>query len=112
MRIAIATDEGYVSAGFGCAPFCTIVDCDASGRIRETLLIPNPGHGHAFWADLCFRNSIGFVIAGSMGPCATSTLRGRGIEPIVGVTGRIEDVVRRFAAGEFAADRAEVVQVQ
>ncbi len=112
MRIAIATDEDYVSAGFGCAPFCTIVDCDESGRIRETFLIPNPGHSHAFWADLCFRNSIRFVIAGSMGSCATSTLRGSGIQPIVGVKGRIDDVVRRFVAGEFAAERAEVVQVQ
>ena len=36
MRIAIATDEDYVSAGFGCAPFCTISSIatspDASAR--------------------------------------------------------------------------------
>ena len=31
-----------------------------------------------------------------MGSCATSTLRGSGIQPIVGVKGRIDDVVRRF----------------
>ena len=81
-------------------------------RIRQTTLIPNPGHSHSFWADLCFRNSIRFVVAGSMGPCATSTLRGRGIEPIVGVAGRIDDVARRFASGEFAAEREDTVLAQ
>ncbi len=110
MRIAIATDEDCVSAGFGCAPFCTVVDFDESGRIRGTTLIPNAGQSHSFWADLCFRNSIRFVIAGSMGPCATPTLRGRGIEPIVGVTGRVDHVVRRFAAGELAAVPAGALQ--
>ncbi len=109
MRIAIATDEDHVSGGFGCAPFCTIVDVDEAGCIRGTTLIPNQAHDHAFWADLCLRNSIRYVIAGSMGPKAASTLRSRGIQPIVGVTGRLDEVARRFAAGELGADCAEAI---
>ncbi len=112
MRIAIATDEDYVAQGFGCAPFCTIVDFDEAGTINRTTLIPNPGHNHAFWADLFFRNSVPVVIAGSMGPTAKSILRANRIEPIVGVTGRLEDVVHRFAMGEFQQEREEALLLQ
>lgn len=100
MRIAIATDQDSVASGFGCCPFVMIAAVD-DGRIRETLLIPNTGAGHAFWADLFFRNSIKFVIAGSMGPMARATMIRWGIQPILGASGAIEDVVRQFAAGEL-----------
>jgi len=100
MRIAVATDQDFVASGFGCCPACTIVNVE-DGRIRETLVIPNPGCHHAFWAELFFRNAIKFVIAGSMGQTAKSVLRGWGITPILGVEGQIDDVVRRFSEGEL-----------
>jgi predicted Fe-Mo cluster-binding NifX family protein len=100
MKIAIATNEDFVASGFGCAPFCTIVNIE-DGRIHDTVLIPNPGGSHAFWADLFFRNSIKFIIAGSMGPTAKSVMMGRGIQPVLGVRGQIDEEVRRFAAGEL-----------
>lgn len=105
MKIAIATDQDHVASGFGCAPFCSIVDIEGS-QVRDCLLIPNPGGNHAFWADLFFRNSITVVIAGSMGPTARSIMLGRGIQPVLGVKGQIDDVVRRFAAGEFPGSGA------
>jgi predicted Fe-Mo cluster-binding NifX family protein len=98
MRIAIATDQDTVASGFGCCPFVTIATVE-DGRIRETLLIPNTGAGHVFWADLFFRNSIKFVVAGSMGPNARSTMLGRGIQPVLGASGPVEEVVRLFAGG-------------
>ena len=100
MKIAIATDQDSVAAGFGCAPFCRILEIE-DGRIRDSLLIPNPGGNHAFWADLFVRNSIKFVIAGSMGPTARAIMTGHGIQPVLGVRGRVDEVVRRFAAGEL-----------
>ena len=100
MKIAIATDQDFVASGFGCCPFCSIVDIE-DGRIRESLLIPNPGASHSFWADLFVRNSIKFVIAGSMGPTARSVMIGKGIQPVLGIKGQVDDVVRRFAAGEL-----------
>ncbi len=66
MRIAIATDQDFVSQHFGCAPAFTIVELE-EGRIRSTFIIPNPGCQHAFWADLFCRDSIKHLIAGAMG---------------------------------------------
>ena len=100
MRIAIATDQDSVASGFGCCPFVMIATVE-DGRIRETLLIPNTGADHAFWADLFFRNSIKFVVAGSMGQNACSTMLGRGIQPVLGVHGSIDAAVGRFANGEL-----------
>jgi predicted Fe-Mo cluster-binding NifX family protein len=101
MKLAIATDQDHVASGFGCAPFCTIVDIE-DGQIRHTLLIPNPGGNHSFWADLFFRNAIKHVVAGSMGPTARAIMTGHGIQPVLGIKGPIDEVVRRFVAGELA----------
>jgi predicted Fe-Mo cluster-binding NifX family protein len=101
MKIAIATDQDFVSAHFGCSPAFTIVDVEG-GNILSTLTIPNPGCQHAFWADLFCRNSIRHVIAGAMGANAQAVIRGCGVDVIVGVEGRLDDVVRRFAAGTLA----------
>ena len=100
MRIAVATDRDCVAAGFGCAPFCTIVEIE-DGRIRQTLLIPNAGGNHQYWADLFFRNSIHVILAGSMGTTARSIMLGLGIRPILGVEGPVDEAVQRFLAGEL-----------
>ena len=105
MKIAVATDQNFVASGFGCAPFCSILDVE-DGLVRDSLLIPNPGGSHTFWADLFVRNSIKVVIAGSMGPTARAIMTGRGIQPVLGVRGRVDEVVRRFAAGELQSTGA------
>jgi predicted Fe-Mo cluster-binding NifX family protein len=103
MKIAIATDQDFVSSHFGCCPAFTIVNIE-DGRIRDTFIIPNPGCQHEYWADLFFRNSIKHLIVGNMGSKAQSVLKWRGIDIILGVEGRIDDVVRRFAQGELRGD--------
>jgi predicted Fe-Mo cluster-binding NifX family protein len=100
MKLAIATDQDHVASGFGCSPFCTIVDIE-DGHVRNSLLIPNPGGNHSFWADLFFRNAIKYVVAGSMGPTARAIMTGHGIQPVLGIKGPIDDVIRRFVAGEL-----------
>lgn len=104
MKIAIAADQDSVASGFGCSPFFRIVEIE-DGRVRDTLIIPNPGARHEYWADLFVRNSIAFVIAGSMGPTARAVLIGAGIQPVLGVKGQIDDVIRRFVAGELHGNR-------
>jgi predicted Fe-Mo cluster-binding NifX family protein len=103
MRIAIATDQDFVSQHFGCAPEFTIVELE-EGRIRGSFIIPNPGCQHAFWADLFCRNSIKHLIAGAMGDNAQAVIRGSGVDVILGVQGRLEDVVKRFLDGSLAAN--------
>lgn len=106
MKIAIAVDQDSVASGFGCAPFYRIVDIE-DGRARDALIIPNPGIHHEFWADLFVRNAIAFVIAGSMGPTARSVLLGAGIQPVLGVKGQVDDVIRRIVAGELLGYRPD-----
>lgn len=103
MRIAIATDQDCVSSHFGCAPAFTIVELE-DGRMRGTFTIPNPGCQHAFWADLFCRNSIKHVIAGAMGANAQAVIRGSGAEVILGVQGRLDDIVKKFLDGSLTAE--------
>ena len=100
MRIAIATDQDFVAAGFGCCPACTIVDVEA-GHIRETFIIPNPGSKHEYWAELFCRNSVKHLIVGKIGAHARSVMNWWGIEVMAGAQGSIDDVVCRFARGEL-----------
>ena len=100
MRIAIATDQDFVSSEFDCCPACTIVDVK-DGKICETFIIPNPGCRHAYWAELFSRNSIRHLIVGNIGPSAQSVLKWWGIIVLSGIEGRIDDVARRFAQGEL-----------
>ncbi len=107
MRIAIATEEDFVASGFGCSPACTIVSVD-EGKITETMIIPNSGMKHEYWADLFFRNGIRHVIVGSMGAHARSVMQWYGIEVLSGVEGSIEDVTRRFSEGRLGKQCAPV----
>ncbi len=103
MRLAIVTDQDFVSEHFGCCPACTIVDQE-DGKIRGTLIIPNPGCRHEYWADLFIRNSIKHVIVGNIGSRALSVLQWHGIDVIRGAEGRIDDVVRKFAQGKLRTE--------
>jgi predicted Fe-Mo cluster-binding NifX family protein len=102
MRLAIAVDGGYVSAHFGRCPAFLIVDIDESGNVIKQEMVENPGaYGHQPGLVPKFLQSIGVdcVIAGGMGPNAIMMLEAAGIKPILGVTGRVEDVLNAFLAG-------------
>jgi len=101
VRVAIATDQEYVAAQFGCCPVCTIADV-VDGRIARTFIVPNPGCNHEFWADLFFRNSVTHVLAGTMGTTAEAALRGRGIHVVLGVQGDLSDAVSHLYRGDLA----------
>ncbi len=98
MRIAIATDQDFVSACFGCCSACTIIDIEA-GRIQGTLVVPNPGWQHSYWADLLQRNSVTALVVGHIGENATAVLKWRGVQVISGVEGQIDEVINRYLAG-------------
>jgi len=103
MRIAIATDQEYVASHFGCAPAFTIAEIE-NAKIRKTLILPNPGCRHEYWGDLFCRNSIKALLTGNIGDHAIAVLHGCGIEVFSGVTGRVEDAVRKYLAGELRAE--------
>ena len=103
MRIAIATDQDFVSACFGCCPDCTIVELDGA-RVQRTFVVPNAGWKHRYWVDLLQRNSVTCLIVGNIGENARAVIKWGGIQVISGVEGRFDDIVRRFLEGTLGLD--------
>jgi predicted Fe-Mo cluster-binding NifX family protein len=102
MRVAISTDRGYVSAHFGRCPAYTVVDIqDAKVLAREE--IANPGHQPGFLPQYLSERGVGVIIAGGMGPRAQGLFAEKNIQTIIGVQGRIDDVIGKYLRHELEA---------
>ena len=95
MRVAISTDNGRVSAHFGRCPEFTILVLD-EGEVKEREVIPNPGHSPGSLPRLFQKIGIDAIIAGGMGRRAQQYFDQMGIEPIMGVSGSIEEVIEEL----------------
>lgn len=102
MRIAVTTDQDFVSSCFGCTPDCTVIEIEA-GHIIRTFIVPNPGWSHRSWADFLERNAIACLIVGNIGANARAVLKWRGIHVLSGVQGNLDAVVERYLDGSIAA---------
>ncbi len=100
MKIAISTDEEYVSPHFGRCPSFTIVEVEDNKLIgRET--IANPGHHPGFLPQFLRERGIGCIITGGMGQRASGLFAEQGVEPILGVSGTIEEVIDKLIKGRL-----------
>ena len=104
MKIAISTDNGSVSAHFGRCPSYTLVEAEA-GKIVSQEEIPNPGHSPGFLPGYLAERGVTTIIAGGMGPRAQGLFADNKIETIIGVEGRIPDVIDRFLKGTLEGGR-------
>jgi predicted Fe-Mo cluster-binding NifX family protein len=98
MKVAISTDGDYVSAHFGRCPTFTLVDIDGSivsGRER----VDNPGHQPAFLPGFLAQRGVTCIVAGGMGRRAEALFAENGIQTLVGVSGRVDEVVQRLISG-------------
>jgi predicted Fe-Mo cluster-binding NifX family protein len=98
MRIAISTDGENVSAHFGRCPAFTIVDLD-NGGVKKKEEISNPGHHPGFLPQFLKEKGVECIIAGGMGARAEELFAGEGIKRIVGVDGKIDNVVEQMVKG-------------
>lgn len=98
MKIAIATDADQVSGHFGRCGHYTIFEVDGK-EIKGKTLIDTPEHQPGMLPPFLKEKGVDCVIAGGMGPRAQNLFMGMDIEPIVGVSGSVEDVIRDFLAG-------------
>ncbi|MBU0502369.1 MAG: NifB/NifX family molybdenum-iron cluster-binding protein [bacterium] len=99
MKIAISTDKGQVSAHFGRCPEFTIVEVNNNVVSKE--LIPNPGHHPGFLPKFLKENGVGVIIAGGMGQRAQALFAEQQIKTVVGVAGRVADVVNDYLTGSI-----------
>ncbi len=98
MKIAISTDNGMVSAHFGRCPEFTIVEIE-SGKLKNKEVILNPGHHPGFLPDFLHQMEVSAIIAGGMGPRAQGLFAEKGIDTIVGVTGSVDEVIKKVLSG-------------
>ncbi|HBE04355.1 MAG: dinitrogenase iron-molybdenum cofactor [Spirochaetes bacterium GWF1_41_5] len=100
MKAAISTDGNYVSAHFGRCPTFTIVDIN-DGKIVKKEELANPGHEPGYIPDFLNEKSVNCIIAGGMGMRAQELFSQFNIQAIMGVSGKIDDVIKQLINGEL-----------
>ncbi|MGD9015056.1 MAG: NifB/NifX family molybdenum-iron cluster-binding protein [Candidatus Omnitrophota bacterium] len=105
MRVAISTDGDYVSAHFGRCPSFTIVDIE-QGKITNKEVIDNPGHQPGLIPQFLHQKGAECIVAGGMGMRATSFFNQLGIQAIVGINGRIDEVIDKLQKGQLEGGKS------
>ena len=100
MKVAISTDGDYVSAHFGRCPSFTMVEIEGEKVVGRELL-DNPGHQSAFLPQYLSDKGAACIIAGGMGRRAEALFAEKGIETVVGVSGRLDEVIEKLASGKL-----------
>jgi predicted Fe-Mo cluster-binding NifX family protein len=100
MKVAVSTDNGYVSAHFGRCPEFTILDIN-DGKIISRHSIPNPEHEPGFLPGFFAEMGVQVVIAGGGGQRAQMLFAKKNIQFILGVTGKVDEVVDKLSNGEL-----------
>ncbi|MFX1426909.1 MAG: NifB/NifX family molybdenum-iron cluster-binding protein [Promethearchaeota archaeon] len=98
MKIAISSDSGNVSAHFGRAPTYTFLTIE-NNKLIEKKELQNPGHTIGSIPKFISEQGAKCMIAGGMGRRAQDFFNQLGIEVIMGVTGKIEDVITKILNG-------------
>jgi len=98
VRVAISTDGGFVSEHFGRCPFFTIVDIE-EGRVTSTNNLENPGHQPGAIPQFLHQKEVNCIVAGGMGMRARGFFDEAGIQAILGVTGKIDEVIQALLSG-------------
>lgn len=98
MRVAISTDGDYVSAHFGRCPQFTIVDIEED-KVKDKEVLDNPGHHPGFLPQFLQKKGVDAIVAGGMGQRAVGLFAEVGIEIVVGISGRIDEVIKQLTEG-------------
>ena len=98
MRVAISTDGDFVSAHFGRCPSFTLVDIENNKTVKRTE-VTNPGHEPGAIPQFLHQKGVNCIIAGGMGMRATSFFEEYSIKTVVGIDGRIDDVIAQLEKG-------------
>jgi predicted Fe-Mo cluster-binding NifX family protein len=91
-----------VSEHFGHSPAFTLAEVEA-GEIRSTRTVESPEHAPGRIPRFLKEQGADAVITCSMGQRAQTIFEHTGIECYLGVTGQVDEVLRRFAAGELVS---------
>ncbi len=99
-KIAIAVDGNSVSAHFGRCPSFAIIELEDKKVINQEI-ISNPGHHTGFLPEFLAEKGVQIIICGGVGRKAIDLFSEKGIKPIVGVTGEIDEAVEQYIRGQL-----------
>jgi len=102
MIIAIATEGEYVAEHFGRCSKYTLYEVE-EGVIKSKTEVSNPGHKPGFLPRFLAEKGVSYVICGGMGPRAQGLFAEHGIGTMVGVTGKVDEVIEKYLAGNLSA---------
>ena len=98
MKIAISTEGDSVSAHFGRCPYFTIIEVDDCKVIGKEV-IDNPGHHPGFLPQFLNKKGVSTIVAGGMGQRAVDLFAEAKIKVVIGVSGKIDQVVEKLQNG-------------
>jgi len=98
MIYAISTEGDKVSLHFGRAQQFTIIIVD-KGKLIEKKVLTNPGHYLGNIPKFINEEGAKIIISGGMGPKAIQYFKEFGIEVIIGVSGKINDIIKQILKG-------------
>lgn len=111
MKIAISTDNNQVSAHFGRCRQYSIFDVE-DNKVTGKTVIGTPGHQPGMLPPYLNEKGVNVVISGGMGPRAQNLFRELNIEPIIGVTGNVDDVILDYLQGKLETGESTCNQGQ
>ena len=95
MKIAISTDGQHVSPHFGRCPAFTILEMEDNDLISKET-ISNPGHHQGYLPQYLKKIGVRCIVAGGMGMRAKELFRQENIDTILGVEGKIKEVISKI----------------
>lgn len=114
MKIAITSSgtnlDAEVDPRFGRCPYFIIYDMDTDAYESMMNEAGLQGGGAGIQAGQFMKDKgVDIVITGNMGPNASSVLNASNISFIVGVSGTVNDVIKKFKAGEYQVTKSSNV---
>ena len=103
MRVAMPMEDGYVSEHFGRARYFVIADIE-NGEVKSKEIVENPvyeAHRPGAVPSFLLKKGVQCIVCGGMGPSAEQIFRRKGIEVMMGISGKIDEVLEKLAKGEL-----------
>lgn len=103
MKIAIATENGSVSAHFGHCEGFTIFEVEDK-NVKSEEFVQNPGHEPGFLPVFLSEKGVDLIIAGGMGERAQGLFAERNIDTIVGASGSAKNALDSYLNGDLKSN--------
>lgn len=100
MKIAVASEGNIVTAHFGYCENFNVFETE-NNKIISSESVPSPGHKPGLLPKFLHEMGVNVIISGGMGAGAIEIFNENNIQVITGVSGKAEDIVKKYLEGEI-----------